>query len=174
MERNILWLILFFLFLFEGSVLPFFLPEWIGSAVYVKLVPMLLMMVGIFYHRHSALLYGICFGFLHDLLYGQMMGAAAFGMGITAYLIGVMFGNRYDSMFRDITVIVAGLIFYEIIMMIIYFIFGLYHPVTAIGYVTEYFLPLIILNIVFAIVLYLPAKKFLRQMAVRNLSYTSN
>jgi rod shape-determining protein MreD len=171
MERNVVWLILFALFVVEGAVLPVFLPVLNGTQLHIDFVLTGVLLIGLLYHRHSALLYGVCFGFMHDLMYGQMIGVFAFTMGMTGYLINLVFADKYQTMFRDLLVLVVGFIMFHGVVSLFYFVFGLYQPHFSWNYVFVDLLLRFALNLLFAAIIYIPTKKHYQKMQVRYGSY---
>jgi rod shape-determining protein MreD len=169
MERNLIWLSLFVLFVMEGAVLPPLIPDWFGytAHVNVQLVLVGVMLIGIFYNRHSALLYGICFGFMHDLIYGQMLGVSAFALGLTGYLLGLLFASKYDTVGRNLSVMFVGLLFYEAIIVLFYFAFNIYTPVFSVAFFVREWLPAWTLSFLFTLAIYYPARHILQKFAVR-------
>jgi len=94
MRRTWITLIIFVLFLLEGSVLPWLLPDvWLGR-VYVSphFAFVFILYVTLYLSRHLALAYGLGFGLLKDIVFfGPMIGTLSFTMGLSAYLIGLGF-----------------------------------------------------------------------------------
>jgi rod shape-determining protein MreD len=173
MERNVVWLLLFILFVLEGSVLPTVLPIINGTQLHIDLVLTGVMLIGLLYHRHSALLYGVCFGFMNDLMYGQMLGVFAFAMGLTGYMMNLLFADRYQSMARDLTVLLVGYVLFESVVTIFYYFFGLYDPEFSWRFIFTEMLLTFILNLMFATAVYIPAKKHFQKMSVRYGSYSA-
>jgi rod shape-determining protein MreD len=169
MERNLIWLALFALFVIEGAMLPPLIPDWFGFTAHVnaQLVLVGVMLIGLLYNRHSALLYGICFGFMHDLIYGQMLGVSAFALGLTGYLLGLLFASKYETVARNLFVMLLGLLFYEAVIVLFYFAFNLYTPVFSFSFFLHEWLPAWILNFLFALVIYYPARHVLQKFATR-------
>jgi rod shape-determining protein MreD len=173
MERNLLWLMLFLCFVIESSVVPLMIPSFGDQEISAHFVLILVMMIGLKYNRHSALLYGICFGFIHDVLYGPMLGVTAFSMGLMGYLIGLIFSNRYDSLVRDVFVLIFGYLIFEVITSTFLIVFRLVDPIFSIQIVVNQLFPSIIINLIFAIFAYRPVKRFLQKMVVRYGNFSS-
>src|SRR5689334_14420344 len=93
MQRFYLPIILFILFLFEGTVMPMIIPTAWHSNVIVAphFTFIVILFMAIYVSRHWALAYGLIFGMLHDFVYyGPMIGTYTFGMGLASYLIGLI------------------------------------------------------------------------------------
>ncbi|WP_416151350.1 rod shape-determining protein MreD [Salipaludibacillus sp. HK11] len=83
------FIVLFILFIIEGTVYQVFAPDFYGVAY--QLIPrwmfMLILVAGIYRGRGYGLLYGIIFGIFYDIIYSQVLGIYTFGMGLLAYLL---------------------------------------------------------------------------------------
>lgn len=92
MRRSVLILLLFLLFIVQGTLLPWLLPNVWQMRIIPNLVFIVILFVTIYHHRHTALILGLSFGMLHDVVfYGRILGAHSFAMGVSAYLIGLLF-----------------------------------------------------------------------------------
>ncbi|SEN34387.1 rod shape-determining protein MreD [Lihuaxuella thermophila] len=78
---------LFFLFLIQGSVLQWLLPQAWGTSFVVipQLVLSGIVMLSLYGDEQMAVLFGFGFGLLHDIVYGPAWGISAFSTALTAY-----------------------------------------------------------------------------------------
>ncbi|MGZ9585132.1 rod shape-determining protein MreD [Paenibacillus marinisediminis] len=160
MNRNWMILFMFVLFLIEGTLLPIFIPdEWMGRIV-PQFVFIIVLYHAVYKHRHTALLMGLGFGFLQDVVYyGHMIGPHAFSMGLLGYLIGLLFNTRNVSMGTMMVISIMGSFAYQSILFGIYSLFNL-HQYTFQYALMEYMLPSLLIQLLFAMVVYVPMRKW--------------
>ncbi|PTX59394.1 rod shape-determining protein MreD [Melghirimyces profundicolus] len=89
------WLLtgfLSFLFLLEGTVLQELAPQaWGLPVVWIpQLVASGVIILSLYRGRKSGLRFGLCFGLLHDVVYGQAVGIYAFSTAATGYTAGLI------------------------------------------------------------------------------------
>jgi rod shape-determining protein MreD len=84
--KKILAALLFFLFLLEGSVLQWLLPQAWGSRFVIipQLVVSGIVSMAFWLREREVLLFGIGFGLLHDVVYGPALGIHAWTTGLVA------------------------------------------------------------------------------------------
>lgn len=172
MKRHTLWLILLVLFLLEGSLLPWFLPATWQSSVRVAphFVYIVILYYAIFLDRHTALMYGIIFGLLTDFVYyGHMLGVHSFSMGVISYLIGKVFSNARLNIFWTMTAIAFGSVLYDFTYYGLYRLFNVVHD-SAGWMLTNVSLPSLAVNMLFALLIYVPLRHWLQGMQSRSVS----
>ncbi|TXK84725.1 rod shape-determining protein MreD [Paenibacillus sp. N3.4] len=163
MTRHVLWLILFGLFILQGTIIGWLIPSAWQSAVFVAphFTLVLILFIGLFRHRHSALIYGLLFGLLHDFIYyGSMLGVYSFGMGLTAYLAGLAQRRQPNLVFYNLLITGMGLVLFELINYGINRLFKLI-DINLEFALTHYMLPSVLFNLLFALICYVPARKLL-------------
>lgn len=75
MRGQVLILLLFVLFIAEGTILPWLLPDSWHSRMVPNFVYVVILFVSVYYSRHTALVLGIVFGLIHDVVfYGFIIG----------------------------------------------------------------------------------------------------
>ncbi|MCD8509107.1 MAG: rod shape-determining protein MreD [Bacillus sp. (in: Bacteria)] len=91
MIRYYIFLLLFFLFIIEGTVFQIFAPDQYGvEYLFVpRWVFLVIIFAGIFRGRGVGTFYGIIFGVMYDVVYTSVLGIYAFGMGLIAYLLSI-------------------------------------------------------------------------------------
>lgn len=159
-------LILFALFVLESSLVPLILPEaWIFR-VSPRLVLVFILYIAIFSHRrHMALVWGLVFGFLYDLLHlVYLMGLYTFLFGLSGYLTGLSPRRASFSLFSALGIIAVGLLFFETSL---YLFYSLFQKVSA-SYgevMLRTILPSWMFNMGFALVIYWPGRLLLEPLA---------
>jgi rod shape-determining protein MreD len=163
MQRYLLPVILYVLFLIEGTVMPLIIPSAWESRI--DLAPhftfIVILFIAIYVSRHWALAYGLAFGMLHDIVYyGPMLGTYTFGFGLVSYLIGLMSLRSKANLMKSMLLILIGNFLLELIFFGIYRVFQITH--LSIGFaLTYHMLPSILINLLFAILIYVPLRKLL-------------
>lgn len=159
-ERNLIWILLLFLFIVEGGLVPWLIPaDWkVDIAPHFVLIGV--MYIAIFLNRHTALVYGIFFGLLQDVVYyGHMLGPHLFSMGLIGYLAGFGVRRSYISIGSVMTTIMAGNFLYSVLIYGIYQLFKVVQlPFSWV--LTHQILPGIIIQLLFALLIYIPARHF--------------
>ncbi|MGG1515777.1 rod shape-determining protein MreD [Paenibacillus oryzisoli] len=163
MNRHVIWLILLGLLIVQGSLLVWILPSSWQSNVYVTphLMLVFILFIGLFHHRHAALIYGLVFGLLHDFTYyGAMLGVYSFGMGLTGYLAGLVQRRQPNLIFYNLVITAVGLFLFECIN---YGINRLFKLITVDFQfaLTHYMLPTVLFNLLIALICYVPIRKLL-------------
>lgn len=128
------------------------------AAPYFILITVL--MIGIFYSKAVALRYAVIFGFLTDVIYTNVWGVYAFCITLTAYLI-LLLGMHFNQ-HLIIVVIVSMLatIMLDLEVYGVYTLIGMANQ-NFIAYTQQHLSPTLILNTVFAIIVFYPFKKMM-------------
>ncbi|WP_138496237.1 rod shape-determining protein MreD [Paenibacillus pinistramenti] len=168
-HRNLLLVILLFaLFLAEGAILPWLIPPAWQTRIVPHLVYIVILFVSVYQNRHKALLLGILFGLLQDVIYyGAMIGAYSFAMGFSAYLIGLLFKpNRTPLPFMLFAVLMGSLLL-DSILSGTYKLFEINHQAYT-WTLMNHILPNMIVHFIFALIVYVPLRRFLEKTKFRN------
>ncbi|UHA74357.1 rod shape-determining protein MreD [Paenibacillus sp. 481] len=160
MNQN--WMIgfMFILFMLEGTLLPFIIPDiWQG-----RIVPQFVFIIVLYYsvykHRHTGLLMGLGFGLLQDIVYyGHMIGPHAFSMGLLGYLTGLLIGSRKATMVTMMVLAVIGSFSHQIILFGVYALFGV-HQMPFKFALIEYMVPSLFIQLLFAMAVYVSMRKW--------------
>ncbi|MEB3100376.1 rod shape-determining protein MreD [Ferviditalea candida] len=156
-------LILLLFFLVEGSLFPWLLPSgWSGKAeISPHFVLIGIIYIAIYRNRHAALVYGLLFGFLQDLIYyGHMLGVHSFSMGLLGYLVGLSFARKRSSLLLTLSFTALAELAYGIMLYGIYRFFNVTDlPLTWI--LLKNIFPSLLLNLLFGLIIYVPARQFL-------------
>ncbi len=162
MKRNLIWFLIL-LFLLEGTIIPWLIPE--AWSTHIQLAPHFIMVsilyIAIFMNRYYALIFGLIFGLLQDIIYfGHMIGLQSFSMGLTGYLIGLIFRNSHLSMFSALSTILFGIFTYEGIVYASYRLFRIVEFSFGWAFM-QIVLPSLVINLLYALLIYLPARNYL-------------
>lgn len=162
-----LWVLLYFAFLFQGTVFYWLLPEDWVTRVVPHFVLIGVVYIALFRSRHYALVVGLAFGFLHDLMYyGHMLGVYTFTMGLIGYFCGLAFQKKFVTFFYVVSVIGLGCFGFDVI---VYFIYRLFRIVNAPleWALMEYILPSLLFNMFCAMLVYIPVRKYMEALAAK-------
>jgi rod shape-determining protein MreD len=166
MQRYFLPVILYVLFLFEGTVMSLITPSSWQSRIDVTshFTFIVILFIAIYVSRHWALAYGLAFGMLHDIVYyGPMLGTYTFGFGLVGYLIGLLSLYSKANLLRSMLLVILGNFLLECMLYGIYRIFQITHISTQFA-LTYHILPSLLVNLLFAILIYVPIRKLLENV----------
>ncbi|MCR6111495.1 rod shape-determining protein MreD [Bacillus sp. A301a_S52] len=157
--RYSLFISLFILFIFEGTIYQVFAPDFYGFPY--ELIPrwmfMLILLMGIYRGRGYGLLHGIIFGVLYDIVYSSVLGVYAFGMGLIAYVLSISLPFVKNNLAITILTVISGVALLE------YYVFGM---MTLLGitdmsndtFLTVRFIPTLIMNLIVLTIVAYPVK----------------
>ncbi|NEW04496.1 rod shape-determining protein MreD [Paenibacillus sp. SYP-B3998] len=163
MKRHLLWLILLGLFVLQGTIVTWLIPSSWQAQVFVAphFTLVFILFIGLFHHRHTALIYGLLFGLLQDFnYYSSILGIYSFGMGLSGYLAGLAQRRQPNLIFYNLLITSMGLFIFEFIN------YGINHLFKLIDIdfkfaLTHYMLPSVLFNLLFALLCYVPMRKLL-------------
>jgi rod shape-determining protein MreD len=166
MRRSWITLLLFALFLLEGTVIPWLMPADWQEKTFVSphLVLVAVLYISLYSNRHLALVYGTGFGLLQDFIYyGPMIGANSFSMGLSAYLVGLLTRRNSVHVVMSMVAIALGVSLFACVR------FGLYRmfQLTSVSFewsLLHVMLPSLLIDLLFALVIYVPARKRLERL----------
>lgn len=164
--RKWLWLILLGLFILEGTLLQWIIPEVWQSKVYVAphFILVIVLYIGLYVDRHTALVYGLVFGLLQDFMYySPMLGPISFAMGLTGYLAGLTHRRLFSNIAVSMLVIGLGNLFFEWILYGLYRVFQVTHLDLQWAFFHQ-MLPSMLINLLFALIVYVPVRKLFESM----------
>jgi rod shape-determining protein MreD len=167
MTRNLLWLSMLGLFVLEGSIMHWLVPAVWQAKVHVAphFILIVVLYIGLYKNRHTALVYGLVFGLLQDIVYSSpMLGPLSFSMGLAGYLAGLTHRRTHASIVFSMIVIAAGHLMYD------FLVYGLYRlfRVTHLDLHWVFFhqmLPTVLINLLFALAIYVPIRKYFESFA---------
>ncbi|ADU31284.1 rod shape-determining protein MreD [Evansella cellulosilytica] len=160
MIRYLLFIILFVLFLIEGTVFQIFAPDQYGvSYLFIpRWVFLVIIFTGIYRGRGAGTLYAVIFGVLYDVIYSSVLGIYTFSMGLIAYLFSI----SIPFFQRNLTV--AILTSLAAITLLDYFIYGMMliiglASISHEEFLTGRFIPSFLMNALVIIILAYPLRK---------------
>ncbi|HET7578810.1 MAG TPA: rod shape-determining protein MreD [Bacillales bacterium] len=160
MIRVWLPLLTFFFFVFDGTVMQVFSSHWFGASY--QLIPRfafaMILFIAFFLNRSTALIYGLIFGLLSDIVYTDLIGVYFFSMAFSAYLMA-----SFASLFRPRLIAVfllglMGMVLLEFQAYALYSIIG-YTELPMKPFLYNRLFPSLVLNGVFIILMYYPVNK---------------
>lgn len=159
MRRSVLILVLFLLFILEGTILPWLIPDAWQMRIIPNLVFMVILFVTVYHHRHTALILGLSFGMLHDVVfYGRILGAHSLTMGLSAYLIGLVFQIPRAPLPLMMTVVLLGSLLEDSMLFGIYNVFNLeQQPYN--WALLHHMLPTMLFHFAVGLLLYVPLRR---------------
>lgn len=173
-HRYLLVLILFVLFIAEGTILPWFIPPDWQTRLIPHLVYIVILFVSVYDGRHKALGLGLIFGLLQDVVYyGSMIGAYSFAMGFSAYLIGLVFKPSRTPLPFMLFAVLAGSLLLDSILFGTNTLFELNHQPYSWALV-NHMLPNMIFHFIFALAIYVPLRRYLEKRQNRPRSQEEN
>lgn len=168
MKRWLLTALLLLLFLLEGTVLKWIIPTvWQGNvAVSTHFTLVVILFVGLYVNRHYALFYGLGIGLLHDVVYygPTMIGAYSFAMGVVGYFAGLAATRSRPNILYSMLVVTMGNFLFEAIIYSLYRLFQVTRD-TAQWMFFHIMLPSVLINLLFALLIYVPLRKWLEEIA---------
>lgn len=155
-----------FLFIMDGTVLQWLVPQaWGSNIVFIsRLMVSGIIMLSLFQGRRSGLAYGFCFGLLYDMVYGQAIGVFAFTTACIGYISGLI-SRQFIS--GPIIALLATGISQSIHLIMSYGWLRLF-DITLIGWLESlvyHIIPSVIFNTVIAFPVYLGIKWILKRFA---------
>ncbi|MGE5705053.1 MAG: rod shape-determining protein MreD [Clostridia bacterium] len=160
MPRFYLTAALIVLFLLEGTVVQILSPQNLDLTLMTvpRFALVGALMVSLILGRREGLFYGMAIGFLHDVLFGNLIGVYTLSMMVASYFAGlgvVLFHRSVVVTFTTITVVLFG---HE---WLVYSLFRVFSD-TAINVqwvLTQQIIPSVVLNVLFAMLVYVPLSR---------------
>lgn len=159
---TLLLLVFFFL---ESTVAQFFTPDVWGMSY--ETIPRFALVgtiyASLFIGRREGLFYGMAFGLLQDVLYGNVIGVYTLSMMVAGYMAGLVlmiFHRSAAVVFSTLTLVLFG---HE---WLTYTLFRLFYtnPVNVQWTLTNEIIPTLVANMIFAILVYKPVRNLCDQV----------
>ncbi|HLR64463.1 MAG TPA: rod shape-determining protein MreD [Pseudogracilibacillus sp.] len=158
MKRLFIPLILFLLVVLEGVAIGL-LPERLLTSSYL-IVPhwvfIALALLSIFYDSYdtvNAVIYAAVFGLLIDIVYTDLLGVYMFSYAVGIFVVHLLKRLLIENLLLTILMTVIGLMVTEVIIVAAYTLAdSINNPVQSI--VIDRFLPTLIANLIFLLILY--------------------
>ncbi|MFC5650084.1 rod shape-determining protein MreD [Paenibacillus solisilvae] len=158
MQRIVLVMLLFFIS--EGTIFYWLLPDSLVGRVVPMFTLAFVLFSGLYRGRHTALILGMAFGLLQDLsFYGLIIGVHSFSMGLVGYLTGLLMERKRSTLLMAVTMIGLSTLVFQTLNHFIYSVFRLTDQ-TYEWALSQHILPSLFLQLIFAIIIYVPARRW--------------
>lgn len=164
MRRFAVFLGLLLLFLLEGTLMEWVIPDSWQNRVMIAphLVLTGVVLAAIFINRYQGLAYALFFGFLQDFIYyGHALGVYSFCMGLVGYLSGSLLRRAHKGIAVSLMAVAIASLAYDSLLYAIYYFFLRVTTVDFEWMFLHFILPSMLFNTLLATLLYVPARKWL-------------
>ncbi|QRG69401.1 rod shape-determining protein MreD [Brevibacillus choshinensis] len=160
MQRFLLTLTVLVLFVMEGTVVQVIATATWGLSwmTVPRFALVCCILISMFLGRREGLYYGLAFGFLQDVLYGQVIGIYSVSMMVASYFAGLivlLFQRGFGMVFVTSALILFG---HEWLLYSMFRLFSV-APYDVQWILTRQILPSVILNVIFALLIYVPIQR---------------
>jgi len=152
-----IYILLFLLFLLEGTLFQFFSGDYYGAnfSIVPRFVLIFIIFISIFRNRKIAMYLGLIFGLFYDLIYGNVIGLYMAGMTGVGYFVGWIVQYFHRSFTVYFVLELFGYLFFEL------YLFGMLRLFNFINIDIDWasvhvILPSFIFNLLFAMIMYKP------------------
>ncbi|MDF2682002.1 MAG: mreD [Brevibacillus sp.] len=157
MPRFVLTLTMLVLFVLEGTVVQVIATATWGLSwmTVPRFALVCCILISMFLGRREGLYYGLAFGFLQDVLYGQVIGIYSVSMMVASYFAGLivlLFQRGFGMVFVTSALILFG---HEWLLYSMFRLFSV-APYDVQWMLTRQILPSVILNVIFSLLIYVP------------------
>ncbi|WP_301171141.1 rod shape-determining protein MreD [Brevibacillus nitrificans] len=168
MQRFILTLTILVLFLLEGTVVQVIATATWGLSwmTVPRFALVCCILISMFMGRREGLYYGLAFGFLQDVLFGQVIGIYTMSMMVASYFAGLivlLFQRGFGMVFVTSALILFG---HE---WLLYSLFRLFSaaPYDVQWMLNRQILPSVILNLVVTLLIYVPIMRMCNKIQAK-------
>lgn len=155
------------LFIIEGTLMPWIIPAGFGDRIVTHFTFVFVIYSALYSGRHYALLLGIGFGLLQDVVYfGHLIGTHAFAMGLLGYFTGVLLERKRATIMMALSVIGIGCLLYDTIVFFNYKVFRITNETYAWA-ILDHILPSLFIQLAFALAFYVPARRMFEAQVKR-------
>ena len=166
-------LLMLAIFILEGSLMPWLIPSSLADRLIPHFNFVLIIFSALYSSRHYALGLGLGFGLLQDIMYyGNAIGIHFFFMGIIGYGVGILFERKRLNVLVVISIIGLAYLAYDCAVYGINYLFRLANGSFPWALITH-ILPSLFFQLIFAIIVFIPARKMFEKLVVTNYSDTS-
>ncbi|GKU75719.1 rod shape-determining protein MreD [Paenibacillus sp. L3-i20] len=159
MSMNRIVCLILLLFVIEGTLIPWFIPDGFGDRIIPHFVFVIVLFSALYGSRHQALLLGAGFGLLQDIVYyGHLLGAHFFIMGLIGYFTGMLLERKRVTIMMALTVVGFACILYDTTLFFIYKVFRISNVDYAWA-LLNHILPSLFLQLAFALLCYVPVRR---------------
>lgn len=167
MKRALLPALLFLVFLFESIFIGVFPSN--GPELHRVFIPhfilISLLLIMMYYDFAQALIFGIVFGLLVDIIYTGLLGVYLFTFPLTVYIIWLCMKPLYNNVLIVFVMGVLGTAIIEVLVFLIHLIIGMTEMTWATYFLNRLF-PTLVLNGVFLVIIFYPFRRLLAKLYV--------
>jgi len=168
MPRFVLTLTVLILFILEGTVVQVIATATWGLSwmTVPRFALVCCVLISMFLGRREGLYYGLAFGFLQDVLYGQVIGIYTVSMMVASYFAGLivlLFQRGFGMVFVTSALILFG---HEWLLYSMFRLFSI-APYDVQWMLSRQILPSVIFNIAFALLMYVPMMRMCDSIQAR-------
>lgn len=163
MIRVLLPLVIFFFFVFEGTVMQVFSADYfdVPYAVVPRFVMVMVLFVAFFMKRSTALIYGLVFGLGMDVIYSDYIGVYMFTIAFTGYIMASIVPLFHINVLTTLFLGLLGVVILEFQVYGLYAVIGI-APMPMNVFLYERLMPTLVLNGAFIILVYYPMQRYFR------------
>lgn len=164
MSMNRIVVLMLAIFVLEGSLMPWLIPTTYSDRIIPHFTFVLVIFSALYGSRYQALILGMSFGLLQDIIYyGHVIGPHFFFMGLIGYTIGVLLERRKATLLLAISVVGFACLAYDSALYFVYATFKITNG-TYPWALIQYILPSLFLQLVFTLCVYVPIRKMFEKL----------
>lgn len=164
MSMNRVVVLMLLVFVLEGALMPWLIPAGYGDRLIPHFVFVLMMYAALYGSRYQALLLGLGFGLLQDIVfYGHFIGAHTFLMGLIGYFTGYLFSSRKVTLMMAVAIVGLAYLVYDSTLLFIYKVFKISNADYAWA-LLHHILPSLFLQLMFMLICYIPVRKMFQSL----------
>ncbi|KXG43059.1 rod shape-determining protein MreD [Tepidibacillus infernus] len=156
--------LLFLLFLFEGTIFQFLTADRYGSSygIVPRFVLATIIFISIFKGKTYGLYVGLFFGFLQDIVYGNVIGVYTIGMAAIGYFSGWLIQYFHPSLSIYVLFQLFSQLLFELYL---YGMLRLFHliDISIEWSMLHLMIPSVVVNVAFAILVYKPYFRLIQE-----------
>jgi rod shape-determining protein MreD len=163
--------VMFFLFLIEGTIAQVFASEvWdLPWLIVPRFVLVGVVFIGLYGGRRRGFFFGLCFGLLYDIVYAQVIGVYAFSTALLGYLAGLATRYFHQNWLLVFFTVLLVIFVNELLVYEIYHLFNIVY-MSWIHLFTKEIIPTVIVNALYAVLIFRPMSKLLKQSRIEELT----
>lgn len=157
-------LLTYLAFILQTSLFPWLVPAEFSDRIIPHFTFVIVMFAALYHSRHSAMLLGVGFGMLQDIVFrGHLLGLHAYTMGLIAYFIGLLLGGRRLTMLSALAVVTMASLLYDLAVYYVYEVFRFTSEPLSWALQDRIF-PSLFLQLAFALAIYIPMRRWFEGM----------
>ncbi|GAF13366.1 rod shape-determining protein MreD [Bacillus sp. JCM 19046] len=160
MSRVYFSLVLSLLLVAEGSLLPYIMQNYTDATQFIipRFSLMVIVLIGLYSGKQVALIYGLAFGLIYDVVYTNYLGIYLFGFAFLGYLFSIPLKVVKESVLWAVLICISSVFLFEYYQYGLFYVLGV-TDMSGSVFFTNRLVPTLIFNSAFAIILVLPFRK---------------